>query len=178
MPHTTIETNGSIVYRTQLFSIFSQALSFTKCLAANERFSDVTLHRSETAKTPKWFVTFQPANPLKRGDLYLAEWNKNEKKADEQGGDFVFWQDPDNDHRSWVFNPISGATYEMTDGCCSCPHKVNRLTNAALHCKHEIERDRRFQAGTLYGTDKQSQSQEKTASERADWVASNRDLDF
>ena len=120
------------------------------------------------------------------GTLYEAEWNKNAARAEAEGADFIYWKDPDEWRRTWVFNPKSGETHEMWLGRCACPQKKFRLDRAALHCKHEIEMDNRRAAGiNPYGNEKQTPAAsaplaatKKTLAERFAAAGLRPDLDF
>ena len=133
MSRTTIMRDGAVVFRTKLFTSSKSAQAFARCVAGNaSRFCDVMVHQSDRAKTPKFFVTFRPVSAARQADAYMQEWNKNERRADEQGGDFIYWQAPDDTRKSWVFNPHSGETYVMWTGHCTCPQKEFRLNRAAM----------------------------------------------
>ena len=163
MPHTTITPDGAIVYRTKLMER-EKAGAFARMIGANAtRFCDVQIVPSN-GKTARYFVTFRPVSAAKQGDMYQREWDKNADRAEAEGADYIYWRDPDDWRRTWVFNPKSGETYEMWLGHCACPQKKFRLGRAALHCKHEIEMDNRRAAGLdPFGTEKQTPKVETTA---------------
>lgn len=120
MPHTTITTDGAIVYRTKLMEA-ERAAAFARMIGANTaRFEAVQIVPS-TGKTERYFVTFRPVNAQRQTDLYEAEYDKNVARAASEGADYLFWKDPDNVYRPWVFNPKSGETYPMDKGFCQCP---------------------------------------------------------
>lgn len=177
MSHSFINADGVVMYRTVLLPL-TQAAAFARCIGSNARFASVAIQRSEKAKTEKFFVTFRPASDSAAGRLYEAEYNKNVKRADEQGADFIFWQDPDNQSLEWVFNPYSGETHQIVNGVCQCPHKQFRLSRCGFHCKHEIEHDRRFTAGTLGATDKVTPVAPSSLTERFAASGLRPDLDF
>lgn len=152
MPHTAIQTDGSIVYRTKLMPL-TRAASFARCLDGNTRFTSVMLEKPAKAKADKFFVTFRPANPERQTALYQTEWDKREARAENEGGDYIFWKDPDG-RFWWVFNPLSGETYELTPFSCSCPDYQFRCNKAGLHCKHMHALQLQADAGTLGKTDK------------------------
>ena len=156
MPHTTIDETGAVVYRTKLMEI-ARAGAYARMIGANAgRFEGVKIVAS-AGKTARYFVQFRPVSVQRQGDIYGAEHQKNAARAEAEGGDYIYWKDPDIARRTWVFNPASGETYDMWSGICQCPQKQFRLTQAALLCKHEIEMDNRIAAGIdPFGGDKQT----------------------
>jgi len=158
MPRQTILQGGSLAYRTTLLPL-DRAAAFAKMIDANaSRFADVEIIRSDRARTEKYFVQFRPVNRERQQDMYTREWDKNQKRADEQGQDFIYFLNTDNPTVTFVFNPHSGETWEMFGGHCQCPHKQFRLNAASLSCKHELEADRRRAAGIYPDADKKTQT--------------------
>jgi predicted nucleic acid-binding Zn finger protein len=156
MPHTTIATDGAIVYRTKLMEA-ERAAAFARMIGANAtRFEAVQIVPSN-GKTERFYITFRPVSAAKQSEMYQAEYDKNADRATIEGADYLFWKDPDSPYRIWVFNPKSGETYPMDKGFCQCPQAEYRCRKAALHCKHEIEFDNRLAARVdPFGTDKQT----------------------
>lgn len=145
MSRTQILSTGAIAYRTRNMDL-TRAAAFARCIEANAiRFRDVVICEAHTA-TPQYYVQFRPSSVKRQADLYQSEWDKNQRRADAEGADYVYADDPDNMGTTWVFNPHSGETYQMFQGHCQCPHKLFRCTAAGLLCKHEMEKHRRTEA--------------------------------
>ena len=135
MSNQTIRPDGTVVYRTKLMD-FARATAFARCIEANANFQDVVLEQSTRAKTEQYLVTFRPASRARQCDMLDREQDARTDRAHTEGGDYVFWQDPDRGYLYWCYNPISGETYEVTIGSCSCPDYHYRCERAGIQCKH------------------------------------------
>lgn len=156
---TTILPTGSIVYRTKNLPL-DRAAAFARCIEANaSRFRDVQICEASTA-VPSFYVAFRPTSAKRQGDLYEQEWNVRKERAETEGENYLFFRDADKQGVTWVFNPISGETYEVTPFGCTCPDYYYRCEKAALHCKHIHALALQSDAGTLGQTDKVSESRE------------------
>lgn len=150
---TTILTNGAIAYRTKPMEL-ARAAAFAKCIEANAgRFTSVEISQAR-AKTEQYFVTFRPTSETRQGDLYQAEWDARQQRAQEEGAEYIFWRDTDNPGVDWVFNPKSGETYQVSTFGCTCPDYMFRCEKAGLLCKHQQARTIQADAGRLGKTDK------------------------
>lgn len=150
MAHTTILPDGTIVYRTALMER-SRAFGFARCLNGNAgRFSDVEVLRSERAKgCTSWFVRFRPARRERQGLLLQREWDKRAARAEEEGGEYIFWPDPDSAGDYWCFNPKSGETYQVNCFRCTCPDFHYRCNRAGIQCKHQQAWELQSRAGRI-----------------------------
>jgi hypothetical protein len=182
MSRTIITNDGFILYRTTLMP-WARAAAFAKCIATNARFTDVELLPSAKAKGDQYYIIFRPTNTERQLDMYQAEYDKRAQRAEEEGGDYIFFDCPDTPRKSVVFNPASGKVYEMLGGHCSCPDKQYRCSAASLHCKHEIERSRRKDNGTYPYADKVTPvspitGQQETPEQRRARIMKNIERDF
>lgn len=166
MPHTTIGPDGRVTYRTSLFTLQAKAQSFARCLTANNRFERVLVHASQTAKTPKWFVTFEPTSESRKDAIHAGQQDARAQRAAEQ--EFIFWPDPDRRTVNgdplfwWCFSLSSGETYEVSPlGGCTCPDYQFRCQCAGLQCKHMLAWSAQRAAGLLGQTDKKTISREE-----------------
>lgn len=133
MSRTAIIKN-QVLYRTNLMSQ-SQAIRFEKMLSRNPLFEQVQSVRSDQAKPGKdCYVTFLPANPLRKDALHAAQQNSRQRKGEAQ--DFQFIADSDTLNLWWCLSP-SGNTYAVTLFDCDCPDYVTRCMALGCNCKHQ-----------------------------------------
>jgi hypothetical protein len=165
MPRTTIQPDGRVTYRTSLFSILGKAQSFARCLQSNSsRFERVMIDASETSKTPKWFVTFEPKSESRKDAIHAGQQEARQIRAEQQ--EFIFWP---SDRRTmngdplyyWCFSVESGETYEVSIGDCTCWDYFARCQCSGLRCKHMIARSNQIADGTIGQTDKKTISREE-----------------
>lgn len=167
MPRTTILPDGRVTYRTALFCSLPKAQSFARCLQSNDRFERAMVHASQTSKSPKWFVTFEPANESRKDAIHAGQQEARQARAEEQ--EFIFWADDGRRTVNgdplfwWVFSLASGETYEVSPGDCSCPDYQFRCQNAGLHCKHMLAWSSQRAVGLLGQTDKKTIGREEAA---------------
>lgn len=139
--------DGAILYRTCPMEP-AQAQRFAKALTANKtRFIDVEIEDART-KTTKSFVTYRPLNPTRQGDLYQAQYDQRLHRAEEEGDNYIFWED-ETERFWWCLNPLSGETYEVTAFGCTCPDYHYRCEKAGIHCKHQHAKQRQADKGML-----------------------------
>lgn len=121
---------GSVHYQTRALPL-PQAESFAACLRANPLFSDVAL--AHTAKGAR--VQFKPTNPERVAAMVQGQQDARQARADDEGRSYLFVLDKDGGRPfCWVFNPLSGATYEVTEHSCDCPDDTFRACPGG--CKH------------------------------------------
>lgn len=147
--HQTITRTGAVVYRTKLLTV-AQAAAFAACLTANEsRFTEVGTARSERAKgEADHFVTYRPVSVQRQADLIAHVQGERADRAANEGAAYEFMLDKDGGRPFWwVFNPVSGETYEVTPECCSCPDYTFRCQRAGLSCKHMVTLQDRLREG-------------------------------
>lgn len=149
MSREIITKSGAIVYRTKLMSD-AAAARFASCLRGNSRFCDVETVESQTAKTPKSFVTFRPSSRERQGDMLVSQWNQRAERAATEGMCYIFVADSDHTGDYWCFNPISLETYQVSSFRCSCPDFVYRCDRAGIQCKHQQAWEMQSRAGTLH----------------------------
>ena len=160
MPRSTIQPDGRVTYRTALFTSLPKAQSFGRCLTANDsRFERIMVHASQTAKTPKWFVTFEPKANVRKDAIHAGQQDARRQRAAEQ--EFIFWPDPDTINLYWCFSVSSGEPYEVTLGDCACPDYRFRCRCAGIQCKHMLAWSAQRAAGMIGQTDKKSISREE-----------------
>ena len=135
MSRPTIQSDGSIVYRTKL--IFeAKAQSFAAMLRGNSRFEDVKVKHSGRAKSDAaFFVTFQPVSEVRKDAIFMDQWKAREQRALDQ--ECIFWPDPDLINVWNCFSCKSGETYQVTLGDCTCPDYHFRCQKAGLNCYHQ-----------------------------------------
>jgi hypothetical protein len=176
MSRTTITTDGTICFRTKNLPL-SIAANFARCIEANKtRFCDVAITPAKT-KEEKYFVQFRPVSADRQGAMYEAQYNARIERAQAEGMDYIFWQDPDFPNSHWCFNPTSGETYQVTPFSCTCADYTYRCDRAGLKCKHQQAFQLQADAGRLGKTDKVT----RTDDDRAAFDAKMRrmaDLDF
>lgn len=129
-------------YRTKLLTT-DQAWRFAKCVKANiARFdpaSVAVIHNSRAKGARRYYVTFAPARTERVAALVAGEQDKRLARAMEQGADYVFLADKDGGRPFWwVWNPVSGETYEVSSDGCSCPDHEYRCRHAGVACKHRL----------------------------------------
>src|SRR5689334_21019889 len=73
---------GKAHYRTRLLTR-QQAECFSRCLAANPRFTGVEVHEKPGAKNPErnLYITFQPSSPERQADLLAHQHNARAGRA-------------------------------------------------------------------------------------------------
>lgn len=152
MPHSTIQPSGAIVYRTVLMEM-NRAAAFARCIGGNTHFRDVEIS-DPRGKRGKRFVSFRPTSSDRQGVMYQHQMDIRAARAANEGEDYIFWPDPDCRGSYWVFNPLSGETYQVTPFNCTCPDYEVRCRKAALHCKHMAALQLQADAQTLGRTDK------------------------
>jgi hypothetical protein len=159
MPRTTIQPDGRVTYRTSLFASLAKAQAFARCLQSNTgRFEHSMVHESQTSKTSKWFVTFEPTLASRKDAIHAGQQEARQARAEEQ--EFIFWPDPDRLTANgtpmfwWCFSVASGETYEVSIGDCSCPDYQFRCRNAGMNCKHQLAWSSQRATGIIGATDK------------------------
>lgn len=158
MTRSTIREDGKVTYRTSLFSSLPKAQAFAKCVSSNAtRFESVLVHKSLTAKTDKWFVTFLPVNESRKDAIFQTQIDSRTARAESQ--EFIFWQ-AEETNVWWCFSVHSGETYEVTLFDCDCPDYVCRCQKLGIQCKHQIAWSKQKREGTLGQTDKKTRSEE------------------
>ena len=141
MPREFIAPDGKIFFRTKLMP-FEQAESFARCLTANvTRFCDVDRLLSEKAKGDRcYFVQFRPVNPERQWEQIERQNSARLFRGMDEGPCYIFALDTDGPRPYyWIFNPLSGETYQTDSFGCSCPDyqfRCKKLAHAALQCKH------------------------------------------
>jgi hypothetical protein len=120
-------------YRTKPLSE-THANSFSKCLSANPRFTNVTT--SEIRKgSGKWSVFYQPANEERLNSLLQKAAQTRKLRATDQ---------KDNYQKVWIgyayqiTNLNTGKQYETSEYGCSCPDYENRGKALGISCKHQV----------------------------------------
>ena len=141
MPREFIDPSGKIFFRTKLLP-FEQAERFARCLTANAtRFCEAEWILSEKAKGDKcYFVQFRPANPDRQQEQFGRQDMGRKLRGLEEGPCYEFALDTDSIAPFyWIFNPISGETYQTDLFSCSCPDyqfRCRKLAHGPVHCKH------------------------------------------
>jgi hypothetical protein len=127
----------------------AQAERFAACLTANERFTAVSVAKSDRAKGSKQhFVSFQPASEFAQNQMLAREIDKRQGKADDEGRDYLIVLDK-NLGRVFAhcYNPISQETHELDLNGCSCGDWTYRGRAAGVPCKHMRTLESRLRTG-------------------------------
>jgi hypothetical protein len=133
----TLLENGEIFYRTRNL-LLDAAARFARCLDANTtRFCRVEIVRNPKAKSDAcWFVQFSSVNPDRVKDMYASMEDARQHRAETEGLDYVIVHNDDNPGTFFVFNPLSGETYEGTTRDCGCSDYAYRMRSIGSICKH------------------------------------------
>ena len=141
MPREFIDPGGKVFFRTKLMP-FEQAERFARCLTANAtRFCEVDWLLSEKAKGDRaYFVQYRPVNPDRQWEQLERQNTARMFRALDEGPCYEFALDTDGPAPFyWIFNPLSGETYQTCSFSCSCPdyeYRCKKLAYAGVHCKH------------------------------------------
>jgi hypothetical protein len=174
MPHETINSDGTISYRTKLLRDLQFAARFARCLRANAtRFCDVEIVPSLKAKGDAWYVSFRPINRERQIEMLERQADARRQRAAEEGLDYIFWADPDHTGSYWCFNPKSGETYEVSIFSCTCPDYEFRCKRAAIQCKHQQAWELQKSLGVFGQTDKQAETSEQRRARIAASIAAD-----
>lgn len=140
---------GKAQYRTRLLTRI-QADRFSRCLAANPRFTAVEVHESTRAKDPErsLYITFLPASQSRQAALLGHQHDARQARAQAEGVFYIWAGDPDFEY--WHLLTLSGEVFEVDAEAreCSCPDHQFRCKRAGLRCKHLLAYDANL--GTYY----------------------------
>jgi len=134
----TVHHTAGITYRSKCLTE-PKAQRFARCLEANARFSDITLCRSNRAKSDTcWFVSFRPVSEERQAQMFSKQQMSREERALTEGSAYVWALDKDAGRAFWWLMSASGEVYELDlrGRSCSCPDYVYRCQGNGLECKH------------------------------------------